>query len=137
MQRSKASKLSRTTAPIANASTTARSYGDIRVCLITICLTPFRLNIFRPFSLDYIGRPAWAGLLLDSACLGKEQPFIPLSEVFTGDDSLVGRDWVVGSLEGAAFREGFTQCEVRNYFCGLEDRYETIFNGPLYEDNAA
>ena len=125
-----------TTAPNAGVSTVNPNHGDTRECLITVCLTPFRPNLFKPFALDYVGRPAWAGLLLDSASLDNGQPFIPVGQVFSHDDTLVGRDSVVGSLKDIAFLDGYSQCEVRNYFYGHEDRYETIFSGPLHEDNA-
>jgi hypothetical protein len=85
-----------------------------------------RPTLFQPFTLTHVGRMARAGSLLDSNF-----------QIFTNDDTDVGRDGVVRDLKTQAIKYGFARCQVRNYFDGREERYETMFDGPLPEQIAA
>jgi hypothetical protein len=76
-------------------------------------------------------------MLLDSAAIEAGEPLIPIALIYSTDVTAVCRDSVVKDLQDLAFEEGFTECEVRNYFRGKEDVYDIIYTGPLHDQNAA
>lgn len=132
MSKRKAPKKSRTTAPTADASTSTPTTRETRECIISVCLTPFRQDPFLPFTSKYVGHPAWAGTVWDSADLkDKEKPLVPVFLLSTGDDTIVGRNSVVNNLQKLALRDGYAKCEVRDYGHATVDSFITLFNGLL------
>jgi len=134
MSKSKASK--RTTAPTAGVATSTSKPSELRECMIMVVLIESQPSLFQPFTPDHAGTTGWAGMLLDYADI-RGKIVRPRFQIVTEDPSTAGHYRVVRDLQNLAFQDGFSHCEVRNYFYGLEDRYETVFNGPLRDQEVA
>jgi len=141
MSKRRATRRTSTTAPSVGAATSTSNPCDVRECLITVALTRHRISTFRMFPRISVRRWAWSGALY-SGDLGSGTS-VPPSILFSSDDSVDGRDRIVKTLQRAALQDGFSHCEVRDYFRVTEnsslseDPYRTLFIGPLRDQSLA
>jgi hypothetical protein len=120
------------TAPTTGASSPNPKRNE---CVITIELTRDWPDFFKRSK--NVGRPAWAGAMFDLALFDDANRTDPIFRVFVGDSTANSRDGIISDLQGAAFRDGYTHCEVRNYLFGTKDSYETMYSGPVPDPDAA
>lgn len=126
------SKSKRNTAPTTSASKSTLNGSN---CVIAIELTRDWPDFFRRSK--NVGRPAWAGAMFDLALFDDANRADPIFRVFVGDSTANSRDGIISDLQGAAFRNGYTHCEVRSYLFGTKDAYETVYSGPIPDPDAA
>ena len=125
-----------TTAPHAYVSRTTSDRSETRQCLIALGLALYTHPSPDSFTLLPPGQYAWLGVLFDGANPNIDENTSFVAFLSANDDSVFERNLTVSRLQDLAFEHGYRRCEVRNIFHGTSDYYETMFSGPIRENNA-
>lgn len=121
--------------PIVDIPTSARN--QTRECEIYLGLAPYTYFGPESFTLLPQGQHAWLGIVVGPPKPNAEEDFSFVALMSGDDDSVVSRDSVVSHLKNVAIEHGFNMCEVNNHFHAADDSYETLYRGPIYQNNAA
>ncbi len=111
--------------------------GGARECLIALGLASYTYLGPESFALLPDGQYAWLGVLSDTVNLNAERDPSFVAFLSSHNDSIFERNLTVSRLQNLAYEHGYRQCEVRDYFHGTTDSYETLFSGPIYQSNGA
>lgn len=119
--------------PIATIPSSNRN--QTRECEIFLGLAPYTYFGPESFTLLPQGQYAWLGVLFGPAKSDSEEGSSFVALISGDNDSVRSRESVVSHLKNVAIEHGFNACEVRNHFHGTDDSYETLYSGPLRQDN--